>query len=216
MEITRTLEKNGKTQSWTLGGALTPQDLVEQSSARIKQGWKPVNAPKDVAPLIDALKATGLDIYQWVMALSDEEVEVAYAQAIRDAELVSVDTLRRRPSRALFGYQLSRFDRYDEAQLTRAVKFLSKDPEAAAWINEELQKSLAKPVNERAKKFAERNSAKLAAGPAPEPAAPAKPAGNEAGLLQAIAADPFSDTPRFVYADWLTEQGSAWGELIHA
>lgn len=35
-------------------------------------------------------------------------------------------------------------------------------------------------------------------------------------LLQAIAADPESDTPRLVYADWLLETGDGLGELIVA
>src|SRR5207248_7122270 len=37
---------------------------------------------------------------------------------------------------------------------------------------------------------------------------------SEQDLLAAVYADPESDEPRAVYADWLQERGDPWGELI--
>ncbi len=43
---------------------------------------------------------------------------------------------------------------------------------------------------------------------------PARAAHPEAGFIADILAHPADDAPRLVYADWLTEHGDPWGELI--
>ncbi len=49
--------------------------------------------------------------------------------------------------------------------------------------------------------------------PVPEPAPAHHPA--EAAFLQTILENPYDDTPRLVYADWLEERGDPRGEFIH-
>ncbi len=189
--------------------------LIELTRTKLGQGWTPTTKPGDVAGYVQAL-ADRMSMWHWIVALTDDEVAWVYAWAIKNGEDVSLEVLRRRPTRALLAWMLSRWDEYYQDDWTKAVKFLSKDPERAAWINEELVAALEKGTlpSDRAKKFAERNSKKIAAGPKPAPVVPSSPTGSEAGLLEMIAQAPQDDAPRLVYADWLLEHGFGFGEYI--
>ncbi len=189
------------------------QRLLELTRTRLGQGWKPAAKPAAAAAFTRALEANDVDMWDWVIGLDDAELAVAYRDAMKRGVKISLEVLRRRPTRELFAWLLARFDAYYEDDWTKAVKFLAKDPAQAAWIGAELRAAKKLPT-ERAKKFAERNAKKLAAGPKPAPVAPTKPVADEAALLGAIAAEPQDDAPRLVYADWLLDRGDGFGELI--
>ncbi|HEY1550419.1 MAG TPA: TIGR02996 domain-containing protein [Kofleriaceae bacterium] len=225
--IIRTLVRDGASQTYRLAGATLDVDgtsttfpyphaaaerLVELCRTRIGQGWRG-NAKTAVA-FVRALDKLDIAMSSWVRALDDDELAVAYRDAMKRNVEISVNVLRDRPSRELFRWMLERFDDYYEDDLTKAVKFLGKDRARAAWMADELR--TAKIKSERGKRFAQRNAAKLDAGPKPAPVAPKRAVGDEASLLAAIAADPDDDAPRLVYADWMLDRGDGFGEFIQA
>lgn len=72
MHFERTLEKAGKTASLTATDLATAEQLVQQSKARLKQGWTPVGG--DVLALAKHLEALGLEPWQFIAAFSEAEV----------------------------------------------------------------------------------------------------------------------------------------------
>ncbi len=230
--ITRELERNGKKLTIQVAGLKLVQsdkteaetfesawraarELVGVARARLRQGWMPTTKPAAVSAFVASLDDAGVHMTTWLGALTPDEVTHVYARAMKDGD-ISVDAFRERPTREVFAWMLTKFDDYYEEDLTKAVKFLSKTPETAAWIQEELTRALDadKLPTERAKKFAARNAKKIAAGPKPAPHAPSKATGNEGDLLAMIAKTPTDDAPRLVYADWLLDQGNGFGEFI--
>ena len=173
--LSRVLVRNGKTLTLSVEGntfrqagdkpssetfpssRAAAEALVEVTRTRLGQGWVPSSAPKDVGTFTAALDDAHVSMWAWIVALTDDEVAWIYDRAIRNGGNVSLDVLKRRPARALFAWMLTHFDDYYEDDWTRAVKLLSKSPEQAAWIREELEKALEgnKLPTERAKKFAE-------------------------------------------------------------
>ena len=223
--IAHVLERDGKRQTYTLAGTALGIDgmstsygsayeaanqLVALCRTRVGQGWR--GSAESAVEFVAALRVAGLDLSTCVRALDDAELDAVYRDAIKRGAKISVEVLRARPTRELFRWMLGRFATYYEDDLTKAVKFLGKDPERAAWLAEEMRG--AKKLGERAAKFAARNAAKLEAGPKPAPVPPAKPVADEASLLAAIAAEPADDAPRLVYADWLLDRGDGFGELV--
>jgi len=231
--ITRSLERHGEKLTLEVAGKTFVQKgkktetealdspwgaaerLVDVTRTRLGQGWEPTTKPEAVGAFVDALDEAGVDMASWIVALTDAEAKHAFAKAMKAGE-VGVEVFRRRPTREVFAWMLTKFDDYYEDDLTKAVKFLSKTPEMASWIQEELARALENDAlpTDRAKKFAARNAKKIAAGPKPAPKAPTKATGNEGDLLAMIAKAPKDDAPRLVYADWLLEQGNGFGEFI--
>ncbi|HEY1811346.1 MAG TPA: TIGR02996 domain-containing protein [Kofleriaceae bacterium] len=223
--VKRVLERDGKRQVYALSDATldvdgrstthdSPYDaatqLAELCRTRIGQGWR--GSAKTAVAFARALDDIGLNLTTVVRALDDAELDVVYRDAMKRGGEISVYVLRERPTRELFRWMLGRFESYYEDDLTKAVKFLGKDPACAAWMAEELRG--AKQLSARGAKFAARNAAKLAAGPKPAPVPPTKPVADEASLLAAIAAEPADDAARLVYADWLLDRGNGFGEFI--
>ncbi len=214
MAIKRVLERDGKQLTFTAANRDQAVVLIKQTRAKLRQGWVPTTPAKAVLAYEKALDKIGLWQMEWITALTDAEVEVAYADQIKRKDTVSEYVLVKRPTRALFAYMIKG---HDVLQLKSAVKVLAKNPEHRKWILEELGAALAKKRgfdNEETRAFAQRWIKLLGA------AAPVAPkhdtATTEAKLLAAIAEAPDDDGPREVYADWLIDRGDPFGEYIHA
>lgn len=233
MPIARSLEKAGKSTTWSVKGpslmiaidgeepttrtfrseAEAGDSLIELTRTRLKQGWVPTTKPTAVTQFVTALEKARVRMWTYVNGLTDDELAIVYRQAIKEGENISLEVLRRRPTRELFAAMIPM--RYPAHEFVKAVKFLAKDPVKAAWMLEEFTKALENGIDDEAtRKFAERSVKRLQAGPKKAPVAPKKSVGDEASLLAAIAANPTDDAPRLVYADFLLEHGSQWGEYI--
>lgn len=212
--LERTLQKNGKDLVLTANDSETAQTFVDQSKAKLKQGWVPAGKPADAVKLAKQLLELGLSSSQFIAAFAPDEVDAIYKQLIRDDHEDLKDfTLRVRPTRALLEHLMSKSYNLLGSDLSKAIKFISKDEAVAKWVREVMEAVLAGKPSPELKKFATqqlRNFAKRA----DVPEAPKVTKGDETSLLMQIAAHPTDDAPRLVYADFLTEKGLGWGEVI--
>lgn len=212
--LKRTLQKNDKEVTLTANDTETGKSLAEQSKTKVKQGWAPTSKPPDAVKLFNAL----VELHLWpadaIKAFTDAEVEVIYKQLILDeSEALSGQLLRARPTRPLLEALMTK--EYNlGSDLSKDLKFVTKDDAVAAWVRQVMEAALKGSPSAKLKKFANQQLKNLEVRAAPAPEAPAVVAGDETSLLQQIAANPTDDAPRLVYADFLTEKGIGWGEVI--
>ncbi len=212
--IERMLQKNGKDLVLTANDFATAETFVAQSKAKLKQGWSPTGKPADAVKPAKALLQLGFVSAQFIAAFTPEEVDAVYKQLIRDEhEDLSDFTLRARPTRALLEYLMSKDYNLLGSDLSKAIKFICKDEAVATWVREVMNAVLAGKPRPELKKFATQQLRNFGAR-AEKPEPPKVAAGDETSLLLQIAANPKDDAPRLVYADFLTEQGIGWGEVI--
>jgi uncharacterized protein (TIGR02996 family) len=209
----RILEKSGKQLTLTAEDRAAAERLVEQSKAKLKQGWAPVASPTRAVQLGKHLEKLGLDPSEFVAAFSDAELDAFYAQLIRDGRDVSLYVLRARPRRALLEHLMTIESNLFGSDFSKAIKFICKNEEVAPWVASAMEAALANKPSPQLKKFATQQLKNLGTR-AVTPEAPKVEAGDETSLLRQIAAQPADDAPRLVYADFLTEKGFGWGEVM--
>ena len=211
--VSRTLSKQGKTIVIELAND-DGRAFVDAIAQRIKAGWVPAKTP--VAKLVAALPRMSWNFI--IKAFAPDELPAVLKLAMKDKR-VHADLLRSVVTPELIAFFVDQAEgrqQYQQEDVWKALAFAAKKPAAKATIAATLPKLIAKIDDEGLAKQATRFVTKLGAPPKPTPAVPAKPAGTEADLLAAIAAEPGSDGPRRVYADWLLERGIGWGEYIVA
>jgi uncharacterized protein (TIGR02996 family) len=209
----RVLTKNGKALTLTATDRTTADALVDQSKSKLKQGWTPTGRPADAVTLARALLDLGVDLNELISAFAPDEVDAIYRQFILDdREDLTEWTLRAKPTRALLEHLLTKEHKLLGSDLSKAVKFISKDETVAAWVQAVMERALT-ASSPRLTKFAGQQL-KNASKRAIVPEAPKVAAGSETELLRLIAEKPTDDAPRLVYADFLTERGIGWGEVI--
>lgn len=185
--------------------------FLELGKKRLAQGWTPTTPAKAATKMIAALESAGVHPTTWITALTDDELDVAYGMLMkRGARALTLDVLRKRPTRAAFAWALQHYGDYYAPDWPKAVKFLAKTHD---WVPEELATTKKLPAKARA--FADRWIKQLGKA-APAPPNSRATADDEAGLLAAIAAAPADDGPRMIYADWLLDRGDKMGEYIQA
>ena len=212
--LKRTLEKSGKSLDLEATDHDTALELIDQSKAKVKQGWTPAGKPADAVKLAKQFLKLGLTPDRFIVAFSADEVDAVYKQLIRDDEESLRDyALRARPTRALLEHLMSKEYNLLGSELSKAIKFICKDEAVATWVRDVMEKALADKPSPALKKFATQQLKNLTRR-AEVPDAPKVEKGNETSLLQQIAARPEDDEPRLVYADFLTEKGIGWGEVI--
>ena len=98
----------------------------------------------------------------------------------------------------------------------RTIANAARVPANRDWIIEEITRALAtaepelkKWLKARIAKFGQQTKLETALN-----SVPARPAALEESLLEEIGKDPANDAPRQVWADWLQERGSPWGEVV--
>jgi uncharacterized protein (TIGR02996 family) len=233
-KASRNLEKQGKTVvvEWDettvvtiAGGKRAEQShpsardaakaFVATVQSKLKAGFTPQKTP--VRPLVEAIKAH-VFWNEVLKAFSAEEIPEVLAVAMRDPR-IHVDLLRSVVTEELIAFFLKaaeEYQGYQQEDLFKALAFAAKKDEPKALIQKTLGELAPAIPQASLKKSAERFLKRLGAPPKATPAVPEKPkpGSSEEGLLAAIAADPASDEPRLVYADWLLEKGLGWGEYI--
>ncbi len=213
MPVTRVFERNGKELAVRAHDHDEALELLTLSRTRLRQGWVPKTAAKAAIPFVRALVGFGVPDATWVNGLTDQELDVVYADLIKRGEDISDAALMKRPTRKLFAYLLKTRGHL----LKNAVRFLSRQRGQTAWIVEELDAALARRngfADDSGRRFAERWLERLNGAPAVAPVHDDKT--SEAQLLAAILESPDTNGPREIYADWLIDQGNPFGEFIHA
>lgn len=182
------------------------QLLLRHSRTRVKQGWtsEDVEFPRRC---VDA----GLHPATFVAALTEAELQHFYAEATAERKPLTLEVLRKRPTRSLLEYLLGTVP--PSPEFSKALKVITKKPPTATWVVEVLQQVLVQATNKPLRRFIERNlqAIERRTAPVPEPDAVVD---GERRLLESIADAPDDDTPRLVYADYLSSRGEGWGEGI--
>jgi uncharacterized protein (TIGR02996 family) len=223
-------KKTERVASWSY------KDYAKQFQKLLKDGktTTPLKDPPKVAA--DLAKAADLDLSDALDAFLPAERKAIVAQALAQAEKarkiicnthyehVRADVFAKCPTPELLRHFLAgmldgrlEWKSANQAYAT-AISNAARDENNRAWIAEEVEKVLPSAEPEL-KKWLQARTAKLRSQAKVKKAlagTAAKPAATEEKLLAMIGESPDDDAPRQVWADWLLEHGSKWGDFVLA